>query len=64
MIAKAILVTTKGGRSAVHIDFSKRTAARLAKVHKVSLMLRLIVRNASSTDPATTTVVSNITLTG
>ena len=29
VIAKAILVTTKGGRSALHINFSKRTAARL-----------------------------------
>jgi hypothetical protein len=64
VIAKAILVTTKGGRSAVHIKFSKSTAARLAHVKKVPLMLRLIVRNASSTDPATTTVVSAITLVG
>jgi len=64
VIAKAILVTTKGGRSAVHIKFSKSTAARLAHVKKVPLMLRLIVRNASSTDPATTTVVSAITLAG
>ncbi len=30
VIAKAILVTTKGGHSAVHIEFSKRTAARLS----------------------------------
>jgi PKD domain len=64
VIAKAILVTTKGGHSAVHIQFSKRTAARLAHVHKVSLMLRLIVRNAASSNPATTTVVSSVTLTG
>ena len=26
VIAKAILVTTKGGRSAVHMQFSKQTA--------------------------------------
>jgi len=62
VIAKAILVTTKGGHSAVHIQFSKKTAARLARAHKVSLMLRLIVRNAASGSPATTTVVSNVTL--
>jgi hypothetical protein len=62
VIAKAILVTTKGGRSAVHIAFSKRTDARLAHLHKVSLMLRLIVRNAASVDPLTTTVVSSATL--
>jgi hypothetical protein len=65
VIAKAILVTTKGGRSAVHIQFSKRTAARLAHVHKVSLMLRLIVRNAGVGigDSLTTTVLTAATLT-
>jgi hypothetical protein len=64
VIAKAVLVTTKGGHSAVHIQFSKRTAARLAHVHKLSLILRLIVRNAASSNPATTTVMSSVTLTG
>lgn len=64
VIAKAILVTTKGGHSAIHILFSKHTAARLAHAHKVSLMLRLIVRNAASSNPATTTVVSSVTLNG
>ncbi|HEV3034004.1 MAG TPA: hypothetical protein VGX72_04360 [Solirubrobacteraceae bacterium] len=64
VIAKAILVTTKGGHNAVHIAFSKRTASRLAHAHKVSLMLRLIVRNAATSNPTTTTVVSNFTLTG
>jgi hypothetical protein len=62
VIAKAILVTTKGGRSAVRIKFSKRTAARLAHTHKVKLLLRLIVRNASPTSPASTTVLSSFTL--
>jgi len=63
VIAKAVLVTTAGGRSALHIQFSKRTDARLAHVHKVSLMLQLVVRNASSSSPATTTVLSSFTLT-
>jgi hypothetical protein len=62
VIAKAILVTTKGGRNAVDIQFPKRTAARLARLRSVPLMLRLIVRNASSVSPTTTTVVSDITL--
>jgi hypothetical protein len=62
VIAKAILVTTKAGHSAVHILFSKRTAARLARAHKVSLMLRMVVRNAAKTNPLTTTVLSSITL--
>ncbi len=64
VIAKAILVTTKGGHSSLRIQFSKQTAARLGRLHKVTLMLRLIVRNAASSSPATTTVVSNLTLTG
>lgn len=62
VIAKAILVTTKAGHSAVHIVFSKRTAARLARAHKVSLMLRMVVRNAAKTNPLTTTVLSTVTL--
>jgi hypothetical protein len=63
VVGKEILVTTKGGRSAVHIQFSKSAAARLSHVHKVSLMLRLIVRNAATVSPATTTVVTSATLT-
>ncbi len=64
VIAKAILVTTKGGGSTVHIVFSKTTAARLRKLHKVSLMLRLSVRNAASHAPAATTVLVTATLAG
>lgn len=64
VIAKAILVTTKGGHNAVHILFSKRTAARLAHMHKVALMVRLSVRNASPSYPATATVVTTATLAG
>ncbi len=62
VIAKAILVTTKGGRSAVHIQFSKRTAARLAHVHKLALMVRLTVRNATAVNPLTTSSISSATL--
>jgi hypothetical protein len=62
VIAKAILVTTKGGRSTIKILFGKTTAARLRKLRKVSLMLRLIVRNASSQNPVGTTVISTVTL--
>jgi len=62
VIAKAILVTTKGGRNTVKILFGKVTAARLRKLHKVTLLIRLIVRNSSSQSPATTTVLSTVTL--
>jgi PKD domain len=59
IIGRAILVTTTSGRNTVKIQFSKATAARLRRLHNPSLMLRLIVRNASA---GTTTVLSTITL--
>jgi hypothetical protein len=63
VIAKSVLVTTKGGGSALHIQFSKRTAARLARLHRVALTLRLIVRNAAvAGSSASTTVVTSATL--
>jgi hypothetical protein len=62
VIARATLVTTKGGRSAVHIVFSKRTAARLRHLHSVSLTLLLAVRNASAGSPTSTTVITTTTL--
>ena len=64
VVAKAILVTTKGGHSVVHVKFSKAVAARLRHAHSVPLMLRLVVRNANSTDPLSTTVVSSVKLAG
>jgi hypothetical protein len=60
VIAKAILVTTKGGHSTYKIKFSKTTAARLRKVGKVTLMIRLVVHNAKS--PTTTTVLNTVKL--
>ncbi len=62
VIAKAILITTKGGRGTVKIKFGKKTAAKLRKLRNVTLTLRLVVRNASSHSPLTTTVLSTVTL--
>jgi PKD domain len=64
MIAKAVLVTTKAGRSTIQIKFSKSIAARLSRAHRVPLLLRMFVRNAASKSPATTTVLSSVVLTG
>jgi hypothetical protein len=61
VIAKAILVTTKGGHSTYRIKLSKATSARLRKLAKVSLMIRLVVHNATS--PAVTTVLNTVNLT-
>ena len=46
VIGHALLVTTKGGHSSVRIKFSKRTAKHLRHARKVTLTLRLKVRNA------------------
>jgi hypothetical protein len=62
VIAKAFLVTTKAGRSVMHVKLPKSVAARLRHAHKAPLMLRLIVRNAASTNPETTTVITAATL--
>jgi hypothetical protein len=62
VIGKAILVTTAAGRSTVTIQFTKRTASRLGRLHKVTLLIRLVVRNAALHSPATTTVLGSVTL--
>ncbi len=59
VLAKAILVTTKGGYSALHIELSKRIDARLAHVGKLPLMVRMAVRNTAA---ATTSAVTSATL--
>jgi hypothetical protein len=60
VIAKAILVTAKGGRGTYKILFSKTTASRLRKLRKVTLMIRMVVHNATS--PVATTVLSTASL--
>jgi hypothetical protein len=60
IIAKAILVTTKGGHSSYKIKFSKATATRLRKLGKVSLMIRMVVHNGAN--PASTTVLDTVKL--
>ena len=62
VVSKAILVTTKGGRSTVTIPFSKRTSGRLQHTRRLVVTLRLIVRNAASHSPTSTTVVTAATL--
>jgi hypothetical protein len=61
VIGQALLVTTKGGHSSVRIKFPKRTAKHLRRARKVTLMLRLRVRNASKS-PIFTTVFSTVNL--
>jgi hypothetical protein len=62
IVGQALLVTTKGGHSTVRIKFSKNTAKRLRRVRKVTLLLRLVVRNAASEHPQSTTVLTPVVL--
>ena len=62
VIAQAVLVTTKGGHSSVHIHFSKRTAARLARARQVSLMLWALARGSAASGSPAASVVSVATL--
>ncbi|MFZ1155688.1 MAG: PKD domain-containing protein, partial [Solirubrobacteraceae bacterium] len=64
VVGTAVLVTTKAGQGTIHIKFSSRTAAHLARTHKLKLTLRLFARNASRQSPQTTTVLSTVTLNG
>ncbi len=64
VIGTAVLVTTKAGAGTVRIKFSSKTAARLARSHKLKLMLRLVARNASRQSPQTATLLSSVVLTG
>jgi hypothetical protein len=59
VVGKAILITTQGGRGTLKIQFGKITGARLRHLGKVSLMLRLNLRNSAG---GTTTLLSKFTL--
>jgi hypothetical protein len=66
VIGRALLVTIAGGRNTLKLHFGRasvarlRRAARLHRLRKVPLTLRLVVRNAKT--PATTTLLSRFTL--
>jgi hypothetical protein len=61
VVGKALLVTTRAGGSTVKIQLSKHTAQRLGRLRKVSMLLRMVVRNASHS-PTSTTVLTTFTL--
>ncbi len=61
IVGQALLVTTKGGHSMVRIKFTTSAAQRLRRAHKVTLLLRLIVRNGGQ-HPQSTTVLTPIVL--
>lgn len=62
VIGKAVIVTRKGGSGAVKVKFSKAVAAALSKLRKVKVTLRMVVRNASSTKPESTSLITTVVL--
>jgi hypothetical protein len=46
VIGKSVFVTLGGGTSKLKIRFSKSVAAQLEQLHSVSLLVRLVLRNA------------------
>jgi hypothetical protein len=62
VIGHAVLVTRTGGSGAVRLKLSKSAQRALRRVHKVTLTLRLVVRNASRTNPTSTSLISSFVL--
>jgi hypothetical protein len=62
VIGRAVLVTRKGGTGAVKLKLSKAAGKALRKVKSVTLMLRVVVRNASRTNPTSTSLLSTFVL--
>lgn len=62
VIGRAVLVTRKAGSGAVRLKFTKATNKALQKVRRVSLGLRVVVRNASRTSPLSTSLLSSFVL--
>jgi hypothetical protein len=62
VIGRAVLVTRKAGNGAVHLKLSRATANALRRVHRVALTLRVVVRNASRTNPVSTSLLSSVVL--
>jgi PKD domain len=62
VIGSAVLVTTRAGQGTLRIRFSKTIARRLAKVHRVKLTLRFVLRNVSNGGVHTTTALSTVVL--
>ncbi len=62
VVGSAVLVTTRAGHGTIRIKFSSHAKARLKRVHRLKVMLRLFARNASRPTPQTTTMLSTVVL--
>jgi hypothetical protein len=62
VVGSAVLVTTQAGQGTLKIRFSKTAAAHLAKVRRVKLTLRFVLRSASRTGVRTATALTTVTL--
>jgi hypothetical protein len=62
VIAYALLVTTRSAHGTISIAIPGPTGQRLDRLHHVKLTLRLVVRNASRTEPKTTLLMTAVKL--
>jgi hypothetical protein len=58
VIGTALVVTLKGGKSTAHVILTKGAAKRLHNMKSLSGNLRLVVHNAATVSPASTTVIN------
>jgi hypothetical protein len=64
VIAYALLVTMRRAHGTLSISIPHAAGARLARLHHLTLTLRLAVRNASRTQPKTTLLMTAVKLRG
>ncbi|MHB8491611.1 MAG: hypothetical protein ACYDA6_05265 [Solirubrobacteraceae bacterium] len=62
VIGRAALVTRAGGHGTLRLYFSRAVARALSRLSRVTLTLRMVVRNAERSHPLTSTLISTVTL--
>jgi hypothetical protein len=62
VVGRAVLVTTRAGQGTIKVKFSKLAAKRLAKVHRLELTLRFVLRSATPMGVRTTSMLSTVVL--
>ncbi|MDE3069304.1 MAG: PKD domain-containing protein [Acidobacteriota bacterium] len=63
VIGRAVLVTRRGGHGTLRLRFTRAVARALSRVRRVTVTLRMVVRNAERSHPQTSTLISTVTLT-
>jgi hypothetical protein len=64
VIGRAVLVTRKGGHGVLRLRFTKGVARALSRQRRVTVTLRMEVRNAETSHPKTASLISTVVLSG